>query len=193
VTAEAKLRLFVACALPDDVLRAFGRIQDELRRAANTRLRWVRPEGIHITLKFLGEVEPGRVAAIEAALAAAIEPFDLRVRPSTLGGFGGSGLRVVWVGLEGDIEGLAALAQRIDAAVEAAGFPRETRPFAAHLTLARVPDEASREDRRRLAALLAAIEVPAMPPLALTEVHLMRSTLGRGGAVYERLATFPPL
>lgn len=186
-----QLRLFVACALPSDVLRAIGSVQDGLRRAAGVRLRWVRPESIHITLKFLGEVEASRVGAIEAALAAAFQPFELHVQPAELGGFGGSRLRVVWVGLAGDVAGLSSLAERVDGALAPLGFPREGRPFAAHLTLARVPDEASREDRRRLARLLSAAETPAIPSMVLTQVHLMRSTLGPAGAAYERLATFP--
>ena len=146
----AELRLFVACELPDDVRDALGRLQAGLRRGDRAGLRWVRPEGIHITLKFLGGVEEGRVGEITPALASAIEPFELRVRPASLGGFpslvagGGARLRVVWVGLEGDVEGLAALAGRVDAALESIGFPSERRPFAAHLTLARVSDRASR-------------------------------------------------
>jgi len=190
---SGQLRLFVACALPDDVLRAIGSVQDGLRRVTDVRLRWVRPESIHITLKFLGEVEASRVGAIEAALAAAIQPFELRVQPAALGGFGGSGLRVVWVGLDGDVAGLTSLAGRVDGALAPLGFPRDGRPFAAHLTLARVPDEASPEDRRRLGRVLSAAETPAIPSMVLTPVHLMRSTLGPAGAVYQQLATFPQL
>ncbi len=124
-------------------------------------------------------------------LARAIEPFEARVRPVAVGGFGGSRIRVVWVGLEGDVPGLASLGQRVEAALRPLGFPREERPFAPHLTLARVPDDASPEGRARLAKLVAEYELPPLPAMTLTEVHLMRSILGRGGAVYERIATFP--
>ena len=187
------LRLFVACELPDGVRRALGDVQDGLRRVLprkDVRLRWVRPEGIHVTLKFLGEVEAARVGEIEGALARAIEPFEARVRPAALGGFGGNRLRVV--GLAGDIERLATLAGRIDEALGALGFPRERRPFAPHLTLARVPEDAPADERRALSQLLERYELPALPSMRLTEVHLIRSTLGPGGATYERLATFPP-
>jgi RNA 2',3'-cyclic 3'-phosphodiesterase len=186
-----QLRLFVACALPDDVLRGLSSLQDALRRKTEVRLRWVRPEGIHMTLKFLGSVDAGRVGEIEAALAAAIDPFEACLRPAALGGFGGSRIRVVWVGLEGDVPGLVSLANRVEGALAPLGFPREERPFAPHLTLARVPDEASSEDGARLAKLVAEHGLPPLPELTLTEVHLMRSILGRGGAVYERLVTLP--
>jgi len=197
---QARLfRLFVACELSDDVRRALGNVQDDLRRAIPVRLRWVRPEGIHITLKFLGEVEAARVGEIESALGAAIDPFEARVRPAGLGGFpsaslrasGGSRLRVVWVGLAGDVECLARLAERVDGALAPLGFPSEARPFAAHLTLARVPDEASPEDRRRLAGLLEGHSLAELPSMILTEAHLIRSVLEPGGSAYQRLATFP--
>ena len=116
-------------------------MQEGLRNAGAPKLRWVRPEGIHLTLKFLGNVEEHRVPSITDALAKATEAFELTIQPSGVGGFGGRRIRVVWVGLEGDVERLAALATRVDEACGALGFERERRPFAAHLTLARVPDE----------------------------------------------------
>ncbi len=188
-----QLRLFVACALPDEMRRALGRIQDDLRSAlGGGRLRWVRPEAIHVTLKFLGEVEESRVDEITSALRSAVEPFELRLSASGgLGGFGGARLRVVWVGLEGDVEGLASLAGRVETALAPLGFPSERRPFAAHLTLARVPDQVPSAERRQLASLVERYRSPPLPSMVLTEVHLMRSILGPGGAVYHRLASFP--
>ncbi len=186
-----QLRLFVACELPDEVRDALGNLQEELRRQGAGRLRWVRPEGIHITLKFLGEVEETRVDAIISALAAAIEPFELQVRPANIGSFGGARVRVVWVGLEGDVDGLATMASRVDAALAPLRFPRERRPFAAHLTLARVPDRASPEERRRLADVVARFRPPALPSMILTKAGLIRSVLGPGGSVYHEIASFP--
>ena len=185
------LRLFVAIELPAEVRQALLRVQDDLRRAGADRLRWVRPEGVHLTLKFLGEVAAERVDAVEAALRSAIEPFELRLRLATLGGFGGARLRVVWVGLEGDVEPLAALAEQIERALTPLGFPRERRPFAAHLTLARVLDATPSDERERLASLLRRTSPSPMPSMVATEVSLMRSVLGQGGAVYTRFAAFP--
>ena len=184
-------RLFVACELPDGVRQALGRIQDDLRRLGAGRLRWARPEGIHVTLKFLGAVEESRLDRITAALAAAVGPFRVELRPATLGGFGGTRLRVVWIGLEGDVEKLASLAGQVEAALAPLGFPRERRPFAAHLTLARVPDQAPAAERRQLATMIERFELPPMPSMVLTEVSLMQSILGPAGSVYRRLASFP--
>jgi 2'-5' RNA ligase len=188
------LRLFVACELPDEVRRALDEVQDGLRShlGSTARLRWVRPEGIHVTLKFLGAVDASNVDELTTALSTAIEPFELTVALASVGGFGGARLRVIWVGLAGDTDGLAALAGRVDVALEPLGFPRERRPFAAHLTLARVPDETPPPERRRLSDLLWSYRLPPQPSLTLTEVALMQSTLGPGGAVYRKIASFPP-
>ena len=186
-----ELRLFVACELPDEVRRALGRVQDDMRRLGAERLRWVRPESIHVTLKFLGGVESSRVEAITAALESAVEAFELRLRLASVGSFGGARMRVVWVGLDGDVEGLAALAGRVEAALQPLGFPPERRPFAAHLTLARVPDQVPPAERRQLASLVERYEPPPPPSMTFMEVNLIQSQLGRGGSVYTRLATFP--
>lgn len=187
------LRLFVACELPGEAREALAAVQRLLQEQGAEGLRWVRPEGIHLTLKFLGEVPARRLEAIERVLARAVrEPFRFSVRMAKLGSFGGStGLRVVWVGLEGEVEGLARLAARVDAVLEPLGFPRERRPFAAHLTLARVKEGASPQDRRRLFDLLRSMEQPSLPALTLDVVSLMRSTLEPGGARYQYLARFP--
>jgi len=190
---ERGLRLFVACELPPAVRDALGRVQEEMRARGAGRLRWVRPEGIHLTLKFLGEVPAAKREAVENALAAAIvSPFALDVRLGSLGGFGGrQRLRVIWVGLEGDVEGLAELAALIEEALGPLGFPREGRPFAPHLTLARVPDDAGVQERSRLADLLETFPSPSLPSMTLTAVNLMQSFLQPTGARYQCLAAYP--
>lgn len=187
-----QLRLFVACELSDAVRDGLRRIQDDLRRLGAGRLRWARPEGIHVTLKFLGDVDEARVEEISSALTDAIEPFELRLSAAGgLGSFGGARLRVIWVGLQGDVEALASIAGRVEAALTPLGFPRERRPFAAHLTLARVPDQVPPADRRKLADLIDGYRPPSLPSMIVTDVSLMQSTLRPSGSVYQRLASFP--
>ncbi len=191
--ADSLLRLFVACELPPAVREALGDLQGSLRKAGASNLRWVRPEGIHLTLKFLGSVAPERVGGVQDALGKAVsEPFRWQVRLSKVGGFGGPArLRVVWVGLEGDLEPMNEMARRVELALKPLGFPSEGRPFAPHLTLARVRDEASVEERRRLHQLLQAFPFPSSPAFTLDSVSLMRSFLEPGGARYVCLARFP--
>ena len=187
------LRLFVACELPGEARESLAAVQRLLQERGAEGLRWVRPEGIHLTLKFLGQVPARRLEAIERALARAVrEPFRLSVRLGRVGSFGGStGLRVVWVGMEGEVEALARLAARVEETLEPLGFPRERRPFAAHLTLARVKEGASPQDRRRLFELVRSLELPPLPGMTLETVSLMQSTLEAGGARYQCLGQFP--
>jgi 2'-5' RNA ligase len=189
----SELRLFVACELPAEMKAALAALQDALRRQGVPPVRWVRPEGIHLTLKFLGAVSPQRVTSISVALAPTVEgirPLELSL--GGLGTFGGRrGARVVWVGVEGDVERVAELQRRVEAALGRLGFPPESRPFSPHLTLARVPDHVGSGERERLWNLTRALTPPEAAPVTLRELSLMRSILGSGGAVYERLAAFP--
>jgi len=190
---EGNLRLFVACELPQEALDALARLQADLREKGAGRLRWVRPEGIHLTLKFLGAVAPEMAQRVTDALAASIvEPFTLNLRFDRLGSFGGRmRLRVLWIGLAGDVEELASLAETVENALRPLGFPRENRRFAPHLTLARVPDDMGIEERSRLADLIAAYKLPPLPSMSISEVALMQSFLLPGGARYEQRASFP--
>ena len=190
---EGSLRLFIACELPQEARDGLARVQAGLREQGAGRLRWVRPEGIHLTLKFLGAVAPELAERIIEALGAAItEPFTLRLRFDHVGSFGGRmRLRVVWVGLAGDVEELSSLAETVEGALRPLGFPRENRPFAPHLTLARVPDDMGVQERSRLADLMEAHKLPPLPEMSISEVSLMQSFLLPGSARYEQRAAFP--
>lgn len=186
------LRLFVAVELGEAALAALASLQEDLRRQGLEGLRWVRPEGVHLTLKFLGETPAERLPAIEAALGRAVAgvlPHVLRL--DGLGTFGSRrSPRVLWVGLQGDLEELGRLQQQVESALAQAGFPKEDRRFSPHLTLARVRPETAGALSERIARALAAAQPPEAT-IAVREVSLMRSTLGPGGAVYDRLAAFP--
>lgn len=188
------LRLFIAAELPDATRAALAAAIDALRRFDRERVvRWVRPEGIHVTLKFLGSVPPARVDAIRDALARAADgaaPFSLR--PEGVGSFGGRrNLRVVWAGVGGDRDALGALEARVQSSIAVLGFPPEQRPFNPHLTLGRVRDDAPQEARGILHDALARFDAPPFAPFDVAHVSLMRSTLAPGGAVYDAIATFP--
>lgn len=192
---EPALRLFIACELPVAVKAALREIQEALRTGRAAGLRWVQPEGIHLTLKFLGDVPHEKVAGIIRSLTTAVSGLPvLSLRLGQTGTFGDRrGPRVVWVDLEGEIDRLAAVQVAVEAAMVPLGFPAEGRPFSPHLTLARVPDSFAIAERRRLAALVASAPVPPAPPLAIAAVSLMQSIRGHGGAVYRRLGVAPLL
>lgn len=188
------LRLFIAAELPAATRDALAATIETIRRADSERImRWVRPEGIHVTLKFLGATPPERVGAIRDAIARAVDgcaPFSLR--PEGIGSFGGRrNMRVAWIGVGGQRDALAALAARVEAEVAPLGFPAEQRAFNPHLTLGRVRDDASQDARARLHDAIARFDAPPFAAFDVAHVSLMRSTIGRGGAVYDAIATLP--
>lgn len=183
------MRLFVAIRLPDAWHAALRRQQEELRRRlgpAERALRWVRPEGCHLTLVFLGETPVAEVPRIQAALAAAawVRPFVLRL--GLPGTFGGQRPRVLHTGVTGGVEELATLQHRVAGAL----YQVEERPFSPHITLARV----ARPDRTTGEAIATALSRPLTGEalqLTVDRISLMRSELQPGGAVYTELFAAP--
>jgi 2'-5' RNA ligase len=188
----ANPRLFVAVELPGVALEALNRLQHELQRHVSSGLRWVRPEGIHLTLKFLGETPQAKLPAIEGALAEVVEGIGgHELSLGEMGTFGSrNSPRVLWVDLAGETEALLRLQRRVDRALDAIGYPSEKRPFSPHLTLARVRQEMAREVAEPLAAAVRSVSVPAAT-IPVRELSLMLSKLGPGGAVYRRLQAWP--
>ena len=191
--AQDHVRLFVACEIPDDVKEAIGETIEGLRKKSGPAVRWIKPEGVHVTLKFLGEVPVKKLPAIKLAIQEAVvghSPFELEF--SNIGTFGGrEGLRIMWVGIAGDVLRLEALVRAVNAALAVVGFEPERRPFRPHLTLGRVRDEIGTRQRAEIEVAVGKTEVPGVS-WRTSQVSLMRSRLGPGGASYEVLATFPP-
>jgi 2'-5' RNA ligase len=158
--------------------------------AAELPVSWVAPENLHITVKFLGRIDETRVPAVIEALHTAAtgrHAFDLEI--VSLGAFPSpTRPRVLWAGVTEGETPLAALAAAVDDALAPLGFPRETRAFTAHVTLARV-----REPRRTpaLAEALAAAAARRFGRLTIEHVALMRSDLSPRGARYTALSTVP--
>jgi len=191
-SAQDHVRLFVACEVPDDVKETIGEVIQNLREKSGNAVRWIKPDGVHVTLKFLGEVPTRKLPAIKLAIQEAVvghSPFELEF--STIGTFGGrEGLRIMWVGIAGDVLRLEALVRAVNAALAVVGFEPERRPFRPHLTLGRVKDEISTRQRAEIEVAVGKTEVPPAS-WRTAQVSLMRSRLGPGGATYEVLATFP--
>lgn len=184
----ALMRLFVAVHLTEEVRGRLAAAQDRLR-AVQAQVSWVRPGNIHLTLKFLGEVAPARLADIRRALADAARqaaPFEASL--VGLGSFGGRTPRVVWAGVADGAERLATLAGQVDATLHGIGFARESRPFAPHLTLGRV------RSPQRAAELLGGLRAEAREEfgrIPVATVFLMESRLDPQGSIYTVVDGFP--
>ncbi|RJR16925.1 MAG: RNA 2',3'-cyclic phosphodiesterase [Nitrospiraceae bacterium] len=179
------LRSFIAIELPDTVKSALMSLQQELKKCG-ADVRWARPEGIHLTLKFLGEVEERLIGRIVEALTGTCRKFqEFHCEIRGVGVFPGAGApRVLWTGIA-DHDDLALIHQDIDAAMSSLGFERENRKFTPHLTLGRFRSSVGKM------ALLDEMQAYKELNLGIIDVNhisLMRSDLGPAGAKYTRIA-----
>ncbi len=183
------MRLFVALELTAAWRQALSAVQKRLRRLdRNACVRWVDPGGIHLTLRFLGEVDEDRVQPLAAALQSALAGHDApRLAPAGLGTFPSARRpRVVWAGVTEDGARLATLQQAVEHTLRAQGWEPESRAFRPHLTLGRMrdPEGTIAVDLRRA---LESTSMPTWEPRPERVVALMRSHLSRQGARYEAL------
>ena len=187
MSEDETIRVFCAVELPQEVRAAVAAHAARLRREfPEERASWPRPEGLHITLKFIGEVEAPRVEALSRAAATAVEgfkPFRLSVEESGTFPPRGSS-RVLWLGVKDESGQLARLQGRLEQECEAAGFTPEPRAFKPHLTVARL-----RTPKDAL-ALSEAHRRTQFGPYHFegTELLVIRSQLGPGGSRYPPLS-----
>ena len=180
-------RLFIALEVPSAVLKNLAALIESLR-AVSPQVRWMRPENLHVTLKFIGEVPEAKLSVIRAALT------SVRSEQPVVLDFRGLGFfpnekhpRVFWAGIEASLN-LKTLALDIDKASEKLGVPLERRPFSPHLTLARF------EPPRMPETLRAAIQKNAdcnFGSLRTSQFHLIESKLKSTGAEYTTVESFP--
>jgi len=181
------MRAFIAIDLPEPVRAALAEAQQGLRSACRDA-RWTRPEGIHLTLKFLGEISDAQTKQVVEALAqiGPFEPFSVEVK-----GFGffpqAHRPRVFWAGVAAP-PGLAELAARVESRMEKIGFAREDRAFAPHLTLARFQVPRPQPALEAAAAGRAAI---SLGNFEASDFFLFESKLSPQGAQYRKVMRFP--
>ena len=184
-----QIRSFIAIELSEEIKRGLARLRNELERTEHSFVKWVEPEGLHLTLKFLGNIPFKQVAEITNAMEEAtqgISPFHLEI--PGLGAFPNlKQPRVLWVGIRGELDTLSKLQQNIDSVLAPFGFAKEERPFVTHLTLAHIKQGASPIERKSFGELVMSINFEIRYPLDVGGISLMRSQLTPGGAIYTRL------
>lgn len=180
------MRLFVAFDVPEETRRQLHSLIDDFATVCRGA-RFVRPEGIHITLKFIGHVDDSLVADIQKALSGVHRDKPLDVAFRHFGFFPNEKHpRVFFVSIEAGKD-LAALAAEIDNRLALLGIAKETRAFQPHLTLARFKTTEGLPELRKKIASLPAQDFGGG---AVSEFHLYESMLKSGGAVYTKLSTY---
>ena len=180
------MRTFVAIDIPEAIRAEIRKVMETPRPAA-PRLRWSRPEGLHITLKFIGEISNSQVEHVKKLLAEWPRSAPIQISIRQTGFFPNeSRPRVFWLGVEAGPD-LAALARQVDATTAALGIAQETRAYSPHLTLARIAAPANLE---RLPAALAKLGRIDMGTFVAEDYFLYESKLAPGGSIYTKLQRF---
>ncbi|HET7105193.1 MAG TPA: RNA 2',3'-cyclic phosphodiesterase [Candidatus Acidoferrum sp.] len=180
------MRLFLAIQIPENIRAAFAALLNEFRSLA-PQLKWVRSENLHVTLKFLGETDPAKLAALQNALASAHSPEPVNLEFHGLGFFPNEKRpRVFWAGIESS-PNLKSLAAEIDHAAHRLDFPLEERPFSPHLTLARISLPSIPP---KLLPAIAEKSTQSFGSLSTSDFHLIESKLKPAGAEYTTLQSF---
>jgi len=186
------VRLFVALEIPaavrDNLTAQVAELRELSAKVADKRPRWVRPENLHVTLKFIGEVAPTKLAGIRDALSAIRSDGPVEIKFRGLGFFPNEQHpRVLWAGLDVSAN-LPPLAGDVDVALETQGIARERRSFMPHLTLARIEPPGLHEKLRAAIQKNGAREFGSFQT---REFYLIESKLKPSGAEYTTLASYP--
>ena len=176
------MRVFVAVTPPIEVRRALVRAAQDLPVAGE--VRWVKPENVHLTLKFLGDVTEDDLVRVAEVLESVCERHEaFEAAPSGFGAFPSARrARILWAGIGGGARHLTALAHDVQRSLESVGFDPERRPYAPHLTLGRA--------RGRPAVLESNQGTPPGLAFPVRNVELVESVLGETGAAYSTLAAY---
>ncbi|MFQ5817239.1 MAG: RNA 2',3'-cyclic phosphodiesterase [Terriglobia bacterium] len=180
------MRLFVAIDLTPEIHAILAELMDKLR-PTTTAMRWTKPEGLHLTLKFIGETPDEKLDAIRVRLANVHSTAPVEMRFRDLGFFPNERQpRVFWVGIEAT-PNLAELAAQVETELAALGIPPEKRPFVPHLTLGRfrAPDRS-----RALQETIRTFAAREFGRQTATEFFLYQSQLSPRGASYKKLERF---
>ncbi|MGE5375609.1 MAG: RNA 2',3'-cyclic phosphodiesterase [Bacteroidota bacterium] len=186
------LRAFIAVEIPSDIQQKIHRETENFRSGINSMVRWVPPQNMHLTLKFLGDVSPNSVEFLVQMLrneAEHVQGFDMHL--AGLGAFPNlKRPRVLYIGIQAPAA-LDALARGIESGSRRLGYEAEERPFSAHLTLGRVRQNVSAAGQQQIRRAVEGTQVDLLGTARVDSVHLYKSDLNPGGSVYTRLYSAP--
>jgi len=186
------IRAFIALKLPDDVIEFLRRIQSDLKKEGlNIKgVKWVAPENIHLTLKFLGDIKHTDVDAIESAMQSVVAPFaPLTLSATGLGAFPSvKRPRVLWSGVGGDVEALGRLQPRLEEQLSELGIEKENKKFKGHLTLGRIKGKVNADT---IIDALGRCGNRTSRGFVADRLYLIKSELKPAGPVYSDLFCAP--
>ncbi|MCK4648773.1 RNA 2',3'-cyclic phosphodiesterase [bacterium] len=180
-----KVRTFIATKLTPEILSNISKLQEELKKTV-LEVKWVKPENIHLTLKFLGHIIPEELEKVKLATREALKPFaPFEISVSGLGAFPKINYpRIIWTGIDKGKEELKRIAFSIEKNLAKIGFAREKKSFSPHLTLGRVKSSKGRE---RLIEALSLVKTSNLGSMRVAKIFIVKSELRPQGPVYTTL------
>jgi 2'-5' RNA ligase len=186
------MRTFIAIELPQEIKDKLAELQALLKQAG-ADVKWVNPKNIHITLKFLGEIDEdisAKIAGIIEDTAKKIQQFPISL--SSLGAFPKiESARVIWIGIDKGDKETGRLAKELEERIEKLGIPKEERPFSSHITIGRVRGMLNKDKLAKALKELEAYFSGKNIEFKVTKITLFKSTLGSSGPAYEALKEVP--
>jgi 2'-5' RNA ligase len=176
------IRTFIAIEIPGNIISKIRELQEGIK-VYGLKIRWVRSENIHLTLKYLGDVEAVKIGEIAEAISKTVEGYiPISLKAKGIGVFPGiKRPRVLWVGLTGQLESLVRLQKTLDENLKVLGFPGEKRPFKGHLTMGRI--------KAKFGDALMAFRSFEPETFTASQIILYKSELKPSGAVYTKLSS----
>ena len=181
------IRTFIGMSLPGHIIDAIGKVQKKIKKSG-FKMRWVKPEHIHIKLKFLGDITPDMVRPIISGMAiCGKEHHPVQLYSKGVGVFPGlKRPRVLWAGIGGETDSLQKIQNQLDECISKTGIPKENRPFKGHLTIGRFKGHA---DSKKLVSVIKEFSEFETEPFSAETLSLYKSDLTPSGAIYTLLET----
>ena len=186
-----QIRSFIAIELPSDIRSKLDELQKELKQNKLQQIKWANPSGIHLTLKFLGNIDAGDIDKITGAIRESCRGYKkFTLELAELGVFPNyKRPRGIWLGVGGQMDILLKLQRQIDDKLELIGFPREKRPFSPHITLGRVRDSITSNEQEQYGGVIQNKKYNERHIISVSSVNLMRSQLQPTGAIYSEISS----
>lgn len=183
------MRTFIAIELPKEIKQSLANLQSDLK-TTNADVKWVNPDNIHLTLKFLGEISDDKIDKITKIMQdISLSKPSFSIHLSNLGAFPSiRSPRVIWIGIEKGISETKELAKELEKKIEKIGIHRDNKGFSCHITLARVRSNLNRGLlAKKLEDLIGRpLNIPH-PEIPVTKITLFKSTLTPKGPIYESI------
>ena len=180
------MRAFVAISLPEEIKKFLAQLQNELK-ATGADVKWVPPNNIHLTLKFLGEIDQEQIKSITTILKDVSESAkQFAITIGKTGAFPSiNAARIIWVGVEKGADELKEIARLLEGKLQQLGFPKEEKPFSAHITIGRVRSARNRIKLTETLKKLSEAQLQHTSEFPVTAITLFKSTLTPSGPIYE--------